>query len=115
MSLKDERMYVISGKAFGSGSDDLGQKLMANFLLTLASVEHTATTIFLLNGAVELAVEGSSCIDELETLEKSGCEILLCTTCAEFYGLSSKIKVGKASNMKTLVEKMNTTGKVIMV
>jgi selenium metabolism protein YedF len=108
-------LYVLAGKAIGAGHDDLGERLMGNFLLTLASNTPSPTTIFLMNSAVELAAEGSNCLDELETLANNGCEILLCMTCVEYFGLTSKTKVGNLSNMKTLVEKMNTYEKVISV
>jgi hypothetical protein len=111
--LNNEILYVLTGKTIGSKYDDLGERLMGNFLLTLASSQHTSTTIFLMNNAVELAAEGSNYLDELETLANNGCDILLCMTCVEFFSLSSKIKVGALSNMKTLVEKMNTFEKVI--
>jgi sulfur relay (sulfurtransferase) complex TusBCD TusD component (DsrE family) len=106
---------VLTGKELGTGDSSLGQRLMGNFLLTLASDPKPNTTLFLLNSAVELAAEGSNCIDELETLAQNGCEILLCTTCVEFYGLASKIKVGNVSNMKTLMEKVHTSDKAVFI
>jgi sulfur relay (sulfurtransferase) complex TusBCD TusD component (DsrE family) len=88
---------------------------MSNFLLTLASNHNPETTLFLLNSAVELAAEGSSCIDELETLAQNGCDVLLCTTCIEFYNLGSRIKIGTISNMKTLLGKINSAEKVVVI
>jgi selenium metabolism protein YedF len=108
-------LFVLTSKEFGTGDVGLGQKLMENFLLTLASDLKQDTTLFLLNSAVELAVEESNCIHELETLAQNGCEILLCTTCIEFYGLASKVKIGNVSNMKTLMEKVNTSSKVVTI
>lgn len=114
MQDNDSIVFVLTGKEIGEGDKGLGQRLMDNFLLTLASNHNPETTLFLLNNAVKLAVEGSRCIDELETLAQNGCEVLLCMTCVEFYDLASKIKIGNISNMKTLVEKINTAKKVVV-
>jgi selenium metabolism protein YedF len=108
-------VFVLTGRTLGIGDNDLGQRLMSNFLLTLASSNPSVMTLFLLNSGVMLAAEDSDCIDELETLERNGCEVLLCTTCIEFYDLRSKIQVGSSSNMKTLIDKMNVASKVVVV
>ena len=108
-------LVLIIAPVFGSGDDELGGKLMKNFLLTLPEMGSALWRIILLNGGVTLATEGSPVLEQLQDLEKSGVSILVCGTCLEHFGMLSKKMVGETTNMLDVVTSMEVAYKVIRV
>ena len=92
-------VIFISSETVGSGDDKLGTILMDGFINTLLEQEKTPDSILLMNGAVRLAVEGSAVVVPLKCFSDIGCEILVCGTCLDFFGLKEKLAVGTLSNM----------------
>ncbi len=108
-------LVMIIAPVFGSGDDELGGKLMKNFLTTLPEMGSALWRIILLNGGVTLAAEGSPALEQLRALEKSGVSILVCGTCLEHFGLSDKRAVGESTNMLDVVTSMEVAYKIIRV
>ena len=108
-------LVFITADTLGSGDDELGGKLMLNFLLTLPELGSGLWRIILVNGAVKLAAEGHPCLEKLEALEASGVSILVCGTCLGFFGLMEKKRVGETTNMLDVVTSLAAAGKVIQV
>lgn len=108
-------LVFITAETLGSGDDELGGKLMLNFLLTLPELGSGLWRIILVNGAVKLAAEGHPCLEKLEALAASGVSILVCGTCLGFFGLMEKKRVGETTNMLDVVTSLDTAGKVIQV
>ena len=46
-------------------------------------------------------------------MEEKGVEILTCGTCADFFQVKDKIKVGTVTNMYTIVETLNAATKIV--
>ncbi|WP_419787891.1 sulfurtransferase-like selenium metabolism protein YedF [Pseudodesulfovibrio sp.] len=99
----------------GSGDDELGSKLMLNFLLTLKEMGEDLWRIVMLNGGVKLSVEGHPCLEPLKELEKAGVSILVCGTCLEFFRLSGQNGVGEVTNMLDIVTSFQLASKVVRV
>ncbi|MEG2140682.1 MAG: sulfurtransferase-like selenium metabolism protein YedF [Bilophila sp.] len=108
-------LVLIHSPVFGSGDDELGGKLMKNFLTTLPEMGTALWRIVLLNGGVTLAAQGSPVLELLQNLEKSGVSILVCGTCLEHFGLLSKKAVGETTNMLDVVTSMQLAYKIIRV
>ena len=106
-------LVFITAETLGSGDDELGGKLMLNFLLTLPELGSGLWRIILVNGAVKLAAEGHPCLEKLEALAASGVSILVCGTCLGFFGLMEKKRVGETTNMLDVVTSLAAAGKVI--
>lgn len=104
---------VISSDVMGQGDNELGVLLMKAFIHTLASFDDLPAGVLFYNSGVRLAAEGSDVLDDLAVLENSGCEILVCGTCVNYFGLGEKIKAGKISNMFDIVESMKNSAKII--
>lgn len=102
----DSYIVVLSSEVMGSGDNDLGAILMKAFIHTLAASEKMPASVLFYNAGVKLAAEGSDVLDDLAVIEKSGAELLVCGTCANFFQLGSMIKAGKISNMYDILEKM---------
>lgn len=114
-SVGEKILVVIPSNVFGSGDDELGGKLMKNFLLTLPEMGGSLWRIILLNGGVKLSVAESPVLAELLALEKQGVSILVCGSCLEFFGLLDRKKVGETTNMLDVVTSMQVAGKVLRV
>jgi len=92
-------VVFIASDTLGSGNGRLGKILMEGYVNTLAEQDKVPDSILLMNTGVKLAVEGSVVLDTLKTLTDRGCEIKVCGTCLEFFGLKEKLAVGMVSNM----------------
>ena len=110
---KKNTVVVISSKAMGHGSDELGTALMKGFLYALSQQEQLPSTILFYNGGASIPCEGSVSLEDLRSMEAQGVEILTCGTCLNFYGLTEKLAVGTVTNMYTIVEKMNGADLII--
>lgn len=108
-------LVMLLAPFFGSGDDELGGKLMKNFLSTLPEMGTSLWRLVLLNGGVTLAVEGSPVIEELRGLEKEGVSVLVCGTCLEHYGILAQKAVGETTNMLDVVTSMQLADKIIRV
>ena len=112
---RQKNLVFIASNVIGSGDDELGGKLMLNFLLTLKEMGSDLWRIVILNGGVKLAVSGHPCMDALKELEQSGVSILVCGTCLEFFGLSGANGVGQVTNMLDVVTSFQLATKTIRV
>lgn len=106
-------VIFISSETLGSGDDKLGRILMEGFINTLQEQEKAPDSILLMNSAVRLAVEGSPVVGPLRDLTDRGCEILVCGTCLEFFGLKGKLAVGIVSNMYNIQSSLLEASRVI--
>ena len=92
-------VVLVTGDTLGTGDDKLGRILMEGFINTLVEQEEVPDSMVLMNGGVRFATGGSTVLDTLKTLADRGCEILVCGTCLDFFGLKEKLETGVVSNM----------------
>ena len=52
-------------------------------------------------------------VESCNKLIERGCEILVCGTCLNFYGITDKLEVGEVSNMYDILSRMQEAGKTI--
>mgnify|MGYP006278753795 CR=1 FL=1 len=106
-------LVFITQDKIGHGDDELGTKLMHNFLATLPEMGDELWRVILLNGAVRLALKDSPTLDSLKTLANSGVSLLVCGTCLDFFGLLEQKEVGETTNMLDVVTSLQLADKVI--
>ena len=106
---------VISSQFFGSGDDELGAKLMRNFLSTLPEFGKSLWLLILLNGGVKLAVKDSYVLAQLQAIEAGGTNIRVCGTCLEHFKLLENKVIGETTNMLDVVTSMQVADKLIKV
>jgi len=112
-SLSRRTMILITRDKMGEGDDELGSKLMLNFLATLPEMGESLWMMVMVNSGVKLAIEGSLALDSLLKLENEGVSILVCGTCLEFFGLTEGKRTGQTTNMLDIISGMNMADKVI--
>lgn len=108
-------LVVLATDCAGKGDDELGRRIVTNFVKTLGEMGNDLWRLALLNGGVKLAVEGSVVLPELQELAGEGIGILVCGRCLETFNLQDKKRVGDATNMLDIVTSMQVAEKVISI
>ena len=103
----------IASDVIGHGDDQLGAKLMFNFLATLPELGADLWRIICVNAGVKLAVNGSAVLEKLKALEDAGASVLVCGTCLDHFGLLSEKALGQTTNMLDVVTSLQLATKVI--
>lgn len=107
------RVVVVASDRMGEGDEDLGRKLLVNFLKTLPEVSPGLQALIFYNRGVFLVTEGSPALEALKVLEDRGVRILACWTCLSHYGLEDRLRVGRASNMYEILSLLAKASVVI--
>jgi len=106
-------LILISSQNIGKGDDELGQKLMINFIKTLKEMGTDLWRIVFVNHGVKFTTKESAILDELMELESAGVSILVCGACLTHLNLLEEKKVGETTNMLDIVTSMQLADKVI--
>ena len=106
-------LVLITTETIGRGDDELGGKLMGNFLATLPELGPRLWRIVLINGGVKLASCPGPALDALKKMAAEGVSVLVCGTCLAHFGLLEAKAVGDTSNMLDIVTSLDLAGKII--
>ncbi len=99
-----DKIVVINNDKMGRGNEELGTRLLGNFLKALIEAERKPNKLVLYNAGVKLAAKGSPVLEILHSLENLGMEIISCGTCVNFFGLAELMEAGRISNMPEIVK-----------
>ncbi|MEJ2040047.1 MAG: sulfurtransferase-like selenium metabolism protein YedF [Desulfosarcinaceae bacterium] len=108
-------MVMCATDRIGFGDDELGKKLMINFLRTLKEMGDELWRLVFVNNGVKLTVGGSDVLGDLQAYENEGLKILVCGTCLEHFKLLENKQVGETTNMLDIVTAMQLADKVISI
>lgn len=77
--------------------EELGNKLMKNFLANLSKTDDVPSTLLFLNSSAKLTYsEDEEIIKSLNTLKELGVDIATCKTCVVYYNYKEEdVKVGR--------------------
>ena len=113
VEINEKHIICIKNDKMGTGSEELGKILMKGFINTIKEVEPLPGKIIFYNNGVKLTISESGLIDSLKELEKLGIQIMVCGTCADFFGIKDKIEIGIISNMYDITESLTNASHVI--
>jgi selenium metabolism protein YedF len=108
-------MVMCATDRIGFGDDDLGLKLMINFLRTLGELGGDLWRLVFVNNGVKLTIDGSEVLEDLKTYEKEGLKVFVCGTCLDHFSLLERKQVGETTNMLDIVTAMQLADKVISI
>jgi len=108
-------MVMIATDRLGYGDDELGLKLMTNFIRTLKEMGPDLWRLVFVNNGVKLAIQNSEVIPDLKELEDNRLQILVCGTCLTHFDLLEHKQVGETTNMLDIVTAMQLADKVINI
>ena len=106
-------LVILATDHVGKGDDNLGGKIVINFIRTLKEMGEDLWRLVLLNGAVKLAVEGAEALPQLQELADNGLGILVCGPCLKVFNLFEKRQVGELTSMLDIITSMQMADKVI--
>lgn len=112
---KMKTTLILNSECMGSGSDDLGKKLIGSFLRKIWASENKPSDIVFYNSGVKLIATGSSTLDVLDALEASGVNLVACRTCVEYYSLNDTILIGNVGSMEDILEIIIKSDKIITI
>ncbi len=106
-------VVLIPTDRFGEGDPELGHALIQAFIGTLGSISPRPKTLIFLNAGAKLVCEESPIIQSVKALVETGCNVLVCGTCLDFYGLDQRLRVGSVSNMFEIASALAAADKII--
>ncbi|MGE9984511.1 sulfurtransferase-like selenium metabolism protein YedF [Desulfovibrio sp. SGI.169] len=106
-------LVLITTETLGRGDEELGGKLMGNFLATLPEMGARLWRLALLNGGVKLAARPGPALDALKNMAQNNVSVLVCGACLAHYGLLEAKAVGETSNMLDIVTSLDLADKII--
>ena len=109
------KTIVIRSEFLGSGSDELGERLMGSFLRKLWAEDARPTTIIFYNSGVKLVAEDSKVLDALTELHAAGVDLVACGTCVGYFEVKDKVKAGRVSDMREIVSLLMNAESVVTV
>lgn len=104
---------MITTDRMGFGDNELGLKLMANFLATLKEMGKNLWRLIFVNNGVKVTTEGAETLPSIQELERSGVRVMVCGTCLNHFGLLEEKGVGETTNMLDVVTSLQISDKVI--
>jgi selenium metabolism protein YedF len=110
---KGNFIIVVTSDKMGEGDDQLGLLLMSNFIKAIKDLDRLPQKMVFYNKGVTIVTNSSPVIEHLRDLEKMGVELLLCSTCVNYYKLEELVGAGILSNMYTISEVMASAGSII--
>ncbi|MBW1981276.1 MAG: sulfurtransferase-like selenium metabolism protein YedF [Deltaproteobacteria bacterium] len=108
-------MVLCATDRIGFGDDQLGLKLMVNFLRTLKEMGSELWRLVFVNNGVKLTIAGSEVLEDLQAYENEGLKIMVCGTCLTHFDILDKKQVGETTNMLDIVTAMQLADKVISI
>jgi selenium metabolism protein YedF len=106
-------IIAFTSDKMGEGDEELGRLLITNFIKAIKDLEILPKKMVFYNNGVKLGTIDSPVYEHLKEIESMGVGLLLCATCAKFYSLEEKIKIGSLSNMYEIAQEMASAGNII--
>ena len=111
--MNDRTILVFTRNGLGHAPEALQQNLAAKFLQLNLQADTLPAKILFYTDGVKLACEGSPVVDTLRALKERGVELILCSTCLDYFGLRDKVQVGIVGGMPDIIEALAQAEKVI--
>jgi hypothetical protein len=108
-----DTVLIINRNGMGQADQELQHRLVSTYLMLLDEHNILPGAICFYTEGVYLAVAGSPVLDTLQSLERKGVHIILCSTCLEYYHLRDRLQVGIVGGMGDILEAQRLASKVI--
>jgi selenium metabolism protein YedF len=108
-------MVMVATDRMGVGDDELGRKLLFNFLKTMKEMGTELWRLVFVNNGVKLTIDGAETLPVLQELAGEGVTILVCGTCLDHFKLLQRKQVGETTNMLDIVTAMQLADSVVNI
>ena len=106
-------VLVFTANGMGNAPQELQHLLTNRFLGLLLDGDVLPAQILLYTDGVKLACKGSPVLEHLQEMAAHGVELILCSTCLDYFGLTDQVAVGIVGGMTDIIEAMQKAEKVI--
>lgn len=106
-------VLLFTRNGLGDAPEGLQQTLVVKILSLAAQSEKKPNKILFYTEGVKLVCEGSLVLQWLRMLEEAGVELIVCSTCLEYFGLADKVRVGKVGGMPGILAALQEAEKVV--
>jgi selenium metabolism protein YedF len=106
-------VILINKEGMGSADRELQHRLIKTYLQLLDANQSLPAAICIYAEGVNLVVEGSPVLEELQGLQTKGVHIISCLTCLDYYNLTDRLKVGVIGGMSDILEAQLRAAKTI--
>lgn len=106
-------VFLFTRNGMGDAPENLQQTLAVKFLSLAAQAEEKPAQVVFYAEGVKLVCEGSLVLEWLRRLEAAGVELIICSTCLEYFGLTDKVRAGKIGGMPGILAALQEAEKVI--
>lgn len=104
---------LITSDQMGRGSEELGKILIKGFVFSLTELPVPPKAVIFLNSGVQLVVNGSNTVPDLQTLQDKGTSILACGTCLNYFALTEQLAIGEITDMFGITEHLASATNLI--
>ena len=108
-----DTVILITRNGMGEAEQALQHKLISTYFKLLDEHNILPGAICFYTEGVQLVVEGSPVLETLQSLERKGVRLILCSTCLNYFNLIDKVRVGIVGGMGDILEAQQQAGKVI--
>src|SRR4030042_1480576 len=108
-----DTVILITRNGMGEADPIWQLKLMGTYLKLLDEHDMLPGAICFYTDGVRLTVEGSPVLETLQSLERKGVHLILCSTCLNYFNLLDKAKVGIVGGMGDILEAQHLETKVL--
>ena len=112
-ALDKNTVLVFTRYGLGDAPGELQLRLAGKFLSLIDNEASLPAKMLFYTDGVKLACAGSPILDQLRALRARGVELILCSTCLDYYGLTDRVAVAIVGGMPDIIEAMQLANKVI--
>lgn len=106
-------VLVFTANGMGNAPQELQHLLTNKFLGLLLDGNVLPAKILFYTDGVKLACKDSPVLENLQKMAARGVELILCSTCLDYFGLTDQVAVGIVGGMTDIIEAMQKAEKVI--
>jgi sulfur relay (sulfurtransferase) complex TusBCD TusD component (DsrE family) len=116
MSEGKASVMLFTGNGMGqTEAQVLREQLAIKFLRLLGESGSLPQVICFYTEGVKLACDGSPVLNQLQALEAQGVELVVCSTCLDYFGVRDQVRGGIVGGMPDILTAMQTGDSVITV
>ncbi len=108
-----DTVILITRYGMGHADEKLQLTLIGKYLELLTQLPALPSAICFYTEGVKLVCEGSPVLEPLRRLETLGVQLVICSTCLDYFQLSGKVRVGIVGGMGDILEAQANAAKVI--
>lgn len=111
----ENTVILVTRNGMGAADEKLQQLLFHKYVELLLQSESLPNALCFYTEGVKLVCEGSSAVEGLRQLEARGVRLIICSTCLNYFELTSNVQVGIIGGMGDILVAQMKAEKVITI